>query len=252
MSTGRIRPILVNGGTITRRPDDVLRLELPATATGYTNAQLDDGAGPRRAFPWRPGTSLQVTARFSHGSDRLLGTAGFGFWNAPFGDRSGRLPALPQAAWFFYASPPNDLPLATDDGPGRGWFAATLDATRRRALALAPLTLPVLLLNQVRATRRRVWPAVQARLGISFARLDHDVTAWHRYGLRWTAQGTTFAVDDRVVLATPHAPRGPLTFVCWIDNQYLIATPRGRLRAGTLSTAVPQWLDIAGLTLEPL
>ena len=33
------------------------------------------------------------------------------------------------------------------------------------------------------------------------------------------------------------APRGPLGFVCWLDNQYLILTPRGA--ASVVSTGAP-------------
>ena len=102
----------------------------------------------RGQYPWSPGTRLRLRARFSHPPDQLIGTAGFGFWNAPFGDPTVRRPALPQACWFFFASAPTDLPLAPA-GPGRGWFAATMDATGGSALALIPLAPALLLLNQI-------------------------------------------------------------------------------------------------------
>ena len=78
-----------------------------------------------------------MRARFSHTAGELRGTAGFGFWNAPYGDPTQRRAALPAALWFFFASATNDLPFAPP--PGHGWFAATLDATTPRALALVPL-----------------------------------------------------------------------------------------------------------------
>lgn len=191
---------------------------------------------------------MSLRARFSHRADQLQGTAGFGFWNAPFGDPTVRLPALPQAAWFFFASEPNDLPLAID-GPGRGWFASTVDAVAPRALLMAPFAPLVLLLNQFQRPRERLWPVVRRRLGISFAPLDVDLRRWHEYDLSWQPEGCRFQIDGRVVLQTPNSPRGPLGYVCWIDNQYMVATPRGRLGWGTLETAAEQWLEVADLRL---
>ena len=40
----------------------------------------------------------------------LRGTAGFGFWNYPFSVRGDPL-MLPEAVWFFYASPPSNMAL---------------------------------------------------------------------------------------------------------------------------------------------
>jgi len=58
-----------------------------------------------------PPCTFSLHARLS-GTD-LPGTWGFGLWNDPFGlslgfgGQAARLPALPQAAWFMHASPPN-------------------------------------------------------------------------------------------------------------------------------------------------
>ncbi len=241
--------LLVGGGR--RNDGTVLRLGLPAGATGYTDAQIDDYGGPRPSgaprFRHRPGLALTLRARFSA---ELSGTAGFGFWNAPYGDPATRRLALPAAAWFFYASAPNDLPFAPE--PGRGWFAATLDSGRPRALTLLPLAPVVLLLNQIGPLRRRLWPSVRRRLGISAAPLAAAPDAWHDYHLEWRHEGCRFLVDGAPVLATANSPRGPLGFVCWIDNQYLVLTPRGRFRAGTLPLAREQWLEVDDLAIRPL
>jgi hypothetical protein len=241
----------LGGGRISGT--DVIRLAIPANAHQYADAQLDDyGAmGTRRAYLWRPGTRLTLRARFSHQEDVLVGTAGFGFWNAPFGDPSVRRPALPQATWFFFAAPPTDLPLAPD-GPGRGWFASTIDATQPRALALIPFAPAVLLANQSTSSRQRMWPSIRRRLGISFAPIENDMTGWHTYRLDWEAAGCRFWVDDACVLETPHAPAGPLGFVCWIDNQYLVATLRGRISWGVTPTPQSQWLEVAKLAIQPI
>jgi hypothetical protein len=235
----------INGGRV--KAGEILRLWLPPAVKGYADAQIDDYSDrARRRFPWQPAVELRLQARFSHESGVLLGTAGFGFWNSPFGDPRQSVPTLPQATWFFYGSAPNDLPLAPD-GPGRGWFAATLDATTWTALALAPLAPPVLLLNQVGALRRRLWPAVQRGLGISYRQIGQSLTAWHDYRLSWRPDGCTFHVDGRPILETNHSPRGPLGFVCWLDNQFMVATARGRFAWGTLKPTEAQWLEIRGL-----
>lgn len=245
-----LREAEVNGGVVARIGAAAWQLRLIAGGEGYTDAQLDDYSGrPRAAYLWRPGTVLSLAARFSHPAADLRGTAGFGFWNAPFGPGSGRLPALPRATWFFYASAPGDLPLAPVGQRGCGWFAATVDTTTARALAWAPLAPAVLLLNQIPAVRRRLWPLVRHSLGISFQRLETDLTTWHTYTLSWQGHGCFFQVDGEPVLQTPSRPGGPLGFVCWIDNQYLRATPTGRFGWGTLPIRSSQWMEVKNLSL---
>jgi hypothetical protein len=248
MDTRDWRTHELNGGVVEAGP--ITRFRLPAGGTGYTNAQIDDYSGARPGFDRRPGLTLSLRARFSHAADELRGTAGFGFWNAPYGDPSRRRLTLPQAAWFFFASPPGDLPFAPRS-PGRGWFAGTIDARSAPIPALILLAPAVLALNQIAAARRRLWPAVRRRLGIYAAPLDGDMRQWQAYCLEWRPDGCRFTVDGQVVLDTPYAPRGPLGFVCWLDNQYLVLTPRGRFQAGALRLPEPQWMEIADLHLEP-
>ncbi len=245
-----MRIVQINGGQVSR--EQGWRLTLPPTAGGYADAQIDDyGRLSHRAhYPWHPGTRMSLRARFSPGQETLRGTAGFGFWNAPFGDPTVRRPALPQAAWFFFGSPPTDLPLALS-GPGQGWFAATLDAAGPGALALLPLAPLVLLANQVAGLRATLWPRLRRALCTSCQPLAESMEEWHNYELLWRRQGCRFRVDGRVVHETLAGPRGPMGFVCWIDNQYLIATNRGRLRWGVLNTAVTQTLEVADLRLGP-
>jgi hypothetical protein len=38
----------------------------------------------------------------------------------------------------------------------------------------------------------------------------------------------------------------------WLDNQYLVVTPWGRLRWGLLDTPGRQWLEVSELAIEPL
>lgn len=248
-NTWQPRILEVNGGRVFSQ--NGWRFHLPAITKGYADAQIDDygSAHRRRAYPWHCGVSMSVQARFSHPAGVLMGTAGFGFWNAPFGDPTIRWPALPQAVWFFYASAPTDLPLAPS-GPGRGWFAATLDATTLRALSLLPLAPFILALNQSKYLRTRIWPYVQQQLGIRFAPLAVDMTTWHVYTLHWRRTGCLFYVDGDLVLQTPCSPRGPLGFVCWLDNQYMVVTANGRFAWGTLPTATTQTLDVCDLEVR--
>ena len=92
------------------------------TINGYVNAQISDYP----PFRWRPPLRLTVTAQAS--SAALRGTAGFGFWNHPFSPVGWSL-RLPQAIWFFFGSPPNNMALA-QGVPGYGWKAATISANR--------------------------------------------------------------------------------------------------------------------------
>jgi hypothetical protein len=241
-----MRHLEMNGGQVIS--GETMTLCLPPINQGYADAQIDDYRGRKRThYPHQPGKSFSLSARFSHPIGQLLGTAGFGFWNAPFGDPTVPWPALPRAIWFFYASAPNDLPLAPQ-GPGQGWFAATLDATTWTAWAMAPLAPLVLILNQMKPLRRALWPRVQKGLGIHYQQLDLDITAWHNYSLHWGSAQSVFQVDGQTVLQTASSPSGPLGFVCWLDNQYMVATARGRFRWGTLATTEPQWLAIRHLS----
>ena len=92
LPTARWRHHVTGRGQLLSTPG-VLRLQNdPTTATTYSNAQIDDYQGlARRDFIWQPPLTLTVTARFSHGADALRGTAGFGFWNDPFGMTGARI-----------------------------------------------------------------------------------------------------------------------------------------------------------------
>lgn len=226
-----------------------LRLVVPRSSNvSYSNAQIDDYVGlPRGAYPWKPPLRLTVRARFS---PTLHGTAGFGFWNHPFAPDTG-IGALPRAIWFFYGSPPTDLPIALDV-LGHGWKAATIDTLRPQALRWAPLAPLVVLLNRSNKLRRRIWPLVQRDLQIAEARIDAAMDEWHDYQLEWRTDGARFRVDQRIALDTNRTPRGPLGFIAWVDNQYAIATPWGRLGWGLLEVPQAQWLDLAQIRIERL
>ena len=239
----------------------ILRMALPAVRQGeYADAQIDDyGTRPRSAFPWRPPVRMEVRARSSipaaissstqQDRDILRGTAGFGFWNYPFSVR-GDILMLPEAIWFFYASPPSNMALVPGV-PGWGWKAQVIHSMRPDTLLT---TIPTALTTGWGLLTGNTKPAarwVQRLSGAHETLLDVDMTAWHTYELEWHMSEVTFCVDGGHVLHVPQPATHPLGFVAWLDNQYAIATPRGTLRFGTVGCE-PQWLELDVVKIEPL
>jgi len=123
------------------------RLSIPSgAANSYRLAQLDDYTlFSRRRFPHRNPFSLSLSARTS--SDSIPGTWGFGLWNDPFGLSLGfggspfRLPALPNAVWFFGASEENYLSFRDGLHPERS-EAQTKGASSASGADIAPPSAP--------------------------------------------------------------------------------------------------------------
>jgi hypothetical protein len=245
-----LEPYLTGTGTV-ESSDSILRFVVTgATSRQYSDAQIDDYQGlPRRQFRWRPPCTMSVQARFSHPEGELRGTAGFGFWNDPFLMSGKRVPALPRAIWFFYGSPQSNIKLDLDI-PGCGWKAATLDAAHRAGTALLPLAPFLAILMNVGSVYRALWPRVQRQLAIHERLVPIDMTEWHTYEIVWRERRSDFLVDGETHLAGARSPRGPLGFVMWMDNQYLIATPQGKLRWGLLAIREPQWMEVSRVQID--
>ncbi len=226
----------------------------------YADAQIDDyGQRARSDFPWRPPLRMEVRARSSlpaattntssSCTEALQGTAGFGFWNYPFSIR-GDILMLPEAVWFFYASPPSNMALVPGVA-GYGWKAQVIHAMRPGALFAA---IPTALATGWGHLSNNLQPAarwMQRLSGAQEALLPVSMTEWHTYVLEWYANAARFWIDDTEVLYAPHPPTRALGFVAWLDNQYAIATPRGVLRFGAVPCSI-QELAIDSIRIDPL
>lgn len=241
------------GSALLRQADGALRCVLPpGAASQYADAQITDYERPQGdAFRWRPPLRLSVRAWASAPQSELIGTAGFGFWNEPFLPVGRLRLRLPRAVWFFFGAPPHNMALARDV-PGHGWKAATLDAGRPLALALLPLAPLGFLLMRVPALYRRLWPVAQRAIGVSEALLPVDLSEPHTYSLDWLPDGVTFRVDRQIVHEATASPRGPLGLIAWMDNQYAIITPQGRIGFGVTPIPREQWLALDEIAIESL
>lgn len=239
MTTPACQPLLTPPASVRQTPQGGFVLDLPeGPARAYRVAQLDDyHTLARSRFRWQEPTTLSLRARLS--AAHHPGTWGFGLWNDPFslslglGGMARRLPALPNAAWFFFASSENYLSFRNDK-PAQGFLAQVFSAPRIPSLLMAPaaLGLPLLafrpLASWLRAISSRVIREDSAALSV-------DVTQWRHYRLRWDASGVTFEIDGAAAFRTNLRPQGPLGLVIWIDNQYAAWMPDGRLGMGTLA-----------------
>ena len=255
---GKVSPEMVRleigDGVVKETPSGSIKLEIPPTASGYANAQIDDYRSlPRRKFPWEPPLSLSLQARASH--IQPLGTLGFGFWNDPFsfsfgqGGATRKLPTSPKALWFFYGSYPNNLSLASNV-PGYGWKAASLDSINLPALFLSPIAACAFILSKIPFFRGWTIRKALRQVTAYESLLSPMLNEWHTYSLTWLSGEATFEVDGETVLHAPQVPAGPLGFVAWIDNQYAVATPEDGFRFGVLPLKEAQWLEISDLQLK--
>jgi len=246
------------GATAAQDSFGTWRLEIPAGQQGtYRLAQLDDYSKVgRAALPWDPPCSFSLQAR-AGSADTTPGTWGFGFWNDPFslslGAEGGsrHLPALPNTAWFFFASPPNYLSFR-DDLPAHGGLAATFRSPRWPSIALlapAGLLLP---LAVIPASARLVRAAARKVIHQDAVQLSIRQADWHSYQIEWHEDEASFSIDGDTVLRTPVSPHGPLGLVLWIDNQYAALPPGGRLRYGSLENPDSAWIEIRQIAITTL
>lgn len=234
--TGRILPLA---------PDVVRLVVAGSSARVYSDAQLDDyQATSAPPLLHRPPVRLRFRMRCSHPAGQLRGTAGCGLWNYP----TRWPPAPPRALWYFYGSAPGNLPLARGVPGYDCWKAASIDLGAGLGwLPSAPILAPLMRVPRFYQT---LWPPIQRALRITEQPVGVALDAWHEYQIEWGPRTSRFLVDGRVVMRDVPSPRGPLCFVAWLDNQYLVATPQGHMRWGLLGSAAVQWLELAEVRVE--
>ena len=236
------------GGGSVQACEHVILLGLrDALSDAYSDAQISDYSA-RTDFVNRPALRLSLRAR---ALGQLKGTAGFGFWNHAFmpGQRSFR---FPQAIWFFFTSPENDIALAQGIA-GSGWKAAAINARDWRFLTLLPFAPLGFLLMRSRPLYNALWPIAQRAIGVSEALLDDGLLReFHSYSIDWREDRAVFAVDGAVVHCAENTARGPLGFIAWIDNQYALVAPNGRFGRGLLAAPGEQALELSDIEISEL
>ena len=249
-------PVCTPGAAAEPLDADGWRLSLPAGEAGsYRLAQVDDYYfPPRREFRWQPPCRLRLQARTS--AQDLPGTWGFGWWNDPFNLNLGiggavrRVPALPNTAWFFHASPPNHLSISTNL-PAQGFLTAAFQSPHLHFLLMA-VGMPFLPLLAFHPAARLLRRLAHRIIREDAAVLDVDATQWHEYVISWLPEGVEYHVDGRMVFSTPVSPLPPLGVVIWIDNQYAAFPPDGRFRLGALPSPEPAWLEVRSVQCHVL
>ena len=223
------------------------RLGISASSqTEYRLSQTDDYERlPRRKFSERPPLTFSLQARAS--SESIPGTWGFGLWNDPFGLSFGfggnpfSLPALPNAIWFFHASPNNYLSFQNNK-PAQGFLAQTFRSPRfHPSLVPFGLTFPF--------SKKKARQYLGQIIDEDSAIVSVGVTQWHRYRLDWDTSHSTFWVDETSVFETVISPHPPLGLVIWIDNQYAAFTQDGELKWGVETNSSEAWLEIKNINL---
>jgi hypothetical protein len=225
----------------------------PGGALEYRLAQLDDYHKLARAKHLH-NAPIRLSLRARASQVDMPGTWGFGLWNDPFGlslgfgGEAGRLPALPNATWFFFASQQNFLSLRHSQ-PGNGQMVGVYRSPRIPTLLLSPglLAFPLALIRPISRLLRRIGAGFIQHQLTTFAA---DSTQWHEYSQSWTASGVDFYLDGKNIYTTTLVPQGPLGLVLWLDNQYAAWRPDGRLQYGIMPTPANCWAEIIDLQIS--
>ncbi len=234
--------------------DDALILTIPGGRKGkYRWAQFDDYLHRlRRNFEWQAPCRLKLQARCNN--TQHAGTWGFGFWNDPLNISLGisgsvrRLPALPNCAWFFYASEHNYLSFH-DSLPAQGFLAATFSAPCIPPLLLG-LGFPFIPLIFNKRFARMARSVLGHLIRQDATQIQMDVSEWHSYQIDWGKHSVNFSIDEKNILETSIHPLGRQGLVIWVDNQYAAFPPDGKLLFGTLATTESTTLEIGDLQIN--
>lgn len=226
-----------------------IRLVVDGAEEGQlSDAEIDDHRTvTRERLPWKPPLRMTVRARMSHPTGEMLGTAGFGFWNDPF-DWIGNVQVPPNALWFFYGSPKNDMAFVPEV-QGHGWKAAVLNGGR-----VDPVTMAVgNFVFQLPGMSKLVFGLAQTRIGANEQVLDGvGLTDWHDYRIDWRVHEARFYVDGVEIMCASKPPNVALGFVAWVDNNYAVMGPGKDFAFGRMSIPHQQWMDLSHVRVESL
>lgn len=229
------------------------RLMIPAGGkSAYRIAQLDDYSSLNRVdFRYHPPVSFSLQSRVSAAD--LPGTWGFGLWNDPFSLGLGvkgsgwRLPTLPQAAWFFYGSPKNDLSFHSE--AAMNGFTASVFSSRERPVLFWLLAIPGILVLPIKPAARRMRRFAARFITDESQSLRINPTLWHEYQINWLPDSVDFKIDGITVQSCRISPRPPLGLVIWIDNQYAAFSADGSIRFGLEANPEPACLEIRNVRI---
>lgn len=113
-------------------------------------------------------------------------------------------------------------------------------------LALAS---PILALTLIPGAAQVVRQLLQRVIHQGATLIHTNVTDWHAYLLEWDPGKVRISLDGAELLETNIVPRGPLSLVIWVDNQYAALSPVGRLKYGTLPNPEPTWMELRDIRL---
>ena len=241
------------GAEIKTLAEDSWRLSLPPGKAGkYRVSQIDDYANlPRKEFLWQKPLRFSLQSRVS--DQQIPGTWGFGFWNDPFSFNIGiqgsgrRLPVLPDAVWFFFASPENHLSFENKK-PAQGMLASVFASKTISPPLLVPggVFLPLAFFPPAgRLIRKFMSRLIQ----YDAARIEMNLTDWHTYTIEFSREDIRYSIDEKFFFKTTCQPKGKMGFLIWIDNQYASFDPQGKIKFGTLASQREHWLEIRDLVL---
>lgn len=219
----------------------------------YRIAQVDDYFfRSRHNFVYTPPLSIALEARVS--ANELPGTWGFGFWNDPFAFGIGikgsgwRLPALPQAVWFFYGSSANNLSVNSQKS-ACGLMASVFSSRAIPSLMLVP-ALPATLVLPIKPVARLIRRLAARIIHDEFHSLDIDTDSWHSYRMEWLPSGVNFIIDGSPVFSSSLSPKPPLGLVIWIDNQFAAFHADGCVSWGLEANRETAWMEIRNIQIS--
>ena len=116
--------------------------------------------------------------------------------------------------------------------------------------ALLALAAPVFPLLTLPWLAKRIRPAIARVIKDDSRSINLDVTQWNQYTGQLEQSLVRFKIDKAEIFRTKVAPRSPLGFVIWIDNQFASFPPNGKLAYGTMKNSRPAWIEVKQIEIS--